>query len=219
MATTPIAVDRFRSFSPVALSPVDDFTGRAPVGRIGLVLDVEDGAGGWVQTDIAPVVTPSSVYAYPGLGLVDVVANHMPRWYRVRVYAEHYRPLYLRNVDGIEFQVDPFSVTTPPAGYARSPSPVALVPALGYAFEAHVPVIRGQVRDGTGAPVENALVAESNNERTLTDARGAFALPLRWVVPGTPTTIDATDDRTGHTGQITVTLPAALGQSQAISIS
>jgi hypothetical protein len=83
----------------------------------------------------------------------------------------------------------------------------------------HIPVLRGEVVDPAGNPVPNAYVTQGNKERALTDARGTFALPLRWVQANTPTTIDATDQRTGRVGSISIQLPAALNSSQKISIS
>jgi hypothetical protein len=94
-----------------------------------------------------------------------------------------------------------------------------LIPAPNYPFASHIPVLRGVVVDASGNPVANAYVTQSTTERAITDSRGTFALPLRWVPANTATEIDATDQRTGRTGSTSIQIPAALNSSQKISIS
>ena len=56
-------------------------------------------------------------------------------------------------------------------------------------------------------------------ERVATDSRGRFSLPLRWPALNGAIQIDASDHRTGRTGQITINLPAGLTGSHLIVIS
>jgi hypothetical protein len=94
-----------------------------------------------------------------------------------------------------------------------------LLPAPNYPFASHIPVLRGVVVDAAGNPVPNAYVTQGSNERALTDARGTFALPLRWVQANTAVPIDATDQRTGRSGSISIQIPGALNSSQKIPIN
>lgn len=204
-------------YSPLGLLLVDDLTGQPPVGRIEATLELQDGAE-WRLIDRAPVITASSVLLYPGLGRTTDVTQP-PHHYRVRLDAPLYRPLYRANADGIEFDVPPHDDTNPPATLTDRPTPTVLLPAAHYPFAPYIPVLRGLVQDAGGHPVPDVLVQEALRERTLTDARGAFSLSLRWVPPGTPTLITADDQRNGRAGSITVTLPADLNQSQTISVS
>jgi hypothetical protein len=204
-------------YSPVGLLLVDDLTGRTPVGRVEAWLELQDGAE-WRSVDRAPVMTASSVLLYPGLGRTTD-ATQPPQRYRVRLESPFYRPLYSAIADGIEFDVPPYDDANPPTTLTDRPTHTVLLPALNYPFAPYIPVLRGIVRDAGGDPVADVLVQEAIRERTLTDARGAFSLSLRWVPPGTPTTITADDQRTGRAGSITVTLPADLNQSQTITVS
>src|SRR5688500_4760169 len=88
--------------TPIALRLTDDFTGGTPAGRVALFLDVKDGSQ-WRPVDRRPVRTPSDVYAFPNLERHAAPLGRPPRHYRVRIEAEYYRPEYLRNSDGIEF--------------------------------------------------------------------------------------------------------------------
>ena len=213
----PVPQDNKSLFSPVGLLLVDDLTGRPPVGRIEAFLELQDAAE-WRPIDRDPVITASGVLVYPGLGRsIDV--TQPPRHYRVRLDAPLYRPLYRVNADGIEFDVPPFDDATPPGTVTDRVTPTVLLPAPHYPFAPYIPVLRGIVQDAGGAPVPDVLVQEALRERTLTDARGAFSLSLRWVPAGTPTLITADDQRNGRAGSITVTLPADLNQSQTITVS
>jgi hypothetical protein len=204
-------------YSPIGLLLVDDVTGKPPVGRVETTLALQDGAE-WRVIDRDPVITASGVLLYPGLGRsIDV--TQPPQHYRVSLELSLYRPLYRANGDGIEFDVPPFDDTSPPATLTDRPTPTVLLPAAHYPFAPYIPVLRGLVQDAGGHPVPDVLVQEALRERTLTDARGAFSLSLRWVPPGTPTLITADDQRHGRAGSITVTLPADLDQSQTITVS
>jgi hypothetical protein len=181
------------------------------------MLDILDIGGNWRQTKVQPVQTQSSVLSYPGLGRQANVTGQPPQKCRVRLVADLYLPYYLQSADGITFNVYPYNDNNPPAVISGQAIDTQLLPAPNYPFASHVPVLRGIVVDPLGDPVQNVYVTQSNNERTLTDARGTFALPLRWAKANTPIEIDATD-RSGRTGTISVQLPAALNSSQKISV-
>lgn len=208
--------ERSELYSPIGLRLLDEMTGGPPVGRTEAFLDVREGAD-WRSTAIRAVRTPGGVVAYPGLERrADVTGP--PRHYRVRITAELYRPLYLISQDGIEFDAHPWNDTNPPANTAQEPQDVKLTPAPNYPFPSHVPVLRGVVIDAfTLDPVADAEVFYVNLERVLSDERGEFALPLRFAPLNVPVTIDA--QRGLLHGDISVTLPVALGKSQTISIS
>jgi hypothetical protein len=216
-ATAPADVTLM--ISPVGLRLLDELTNQPPLGAVQAALDILDAGGNWQQTDTQPVFTPSAVISYPGLERHTVVTGLPTRTYRVRLSADLYIPYYLINSDGIQFQAYPYNDDNPPAVVATLPIDTPLLPAPNYPYVSHIPVLRGEVVDPAGHPVPNAYVTQGNKERALTDARGTFALPLRWVQANTPTTIDATDQRTGRVGSISIQLPAALNSSQKISIS
>ena len=142
-----------------------------------------------------------------------------PRHYRFRLVARLYRPFYGANSDGIEFDAFPYSDIEPPSVFATHLTDVVLTPSPAYPFPTHVPVLRGVVVDLAGDPVRDAVVSEGNRERVLTDERGEFALPLRWVADNVATPIDAEDQRTGRTGTIVIVLPGALGISQTMTVT
>jgi len=207
--------ERSQLYSPIGLRLLDEMTGGPPIGRTEAFLDVKEGAA-WRSTEIQAARTAGGVIAYPGLERrADVTGP--PRHYRVRIAAELYRPLYLITHEGIELDAFPWNDTNPPAKTAHEPREVKLAPAPNYPFPAHVPVLRGMVVDGGQVSVANAEVMYVNLERVLSDERGEFALPLRFAPLNVPVTIDAL--RGGLQGSINVTLPAALGKSQTISIS
>jgi len=215
-----IPAERLMLYSPIGLRLIDDFTGRAPTGRVRVLLDRRNAAGGWEPTDIAAVRTPSDVVTFPGLGR-SAQAGALPLRYRVRIEATYYRPDYLMTDEGIEFDVHPYDDSTAPAVFPMLPQGLFLMPAPNYSFPNHVRVLRGEVRDAANDPVPNAEVTESVNERVLTDARGCFALPLRWPPLNGAVQIDAVDHRPNpdRIGQIFVTLPADLASGQVIVVT
>ncbi len=203
-------------YSPVGLLLVDDLTGDRPVGTIEASLELQDGAD-WRTVERDPVITASGVLIYPDLGR-STDLTQPPQRYRVRLASPFYRPLYRAISDGIEFDAHPFDDENPPAVLTSRPTPAMLLPADKYPFAMHLSVLRGRVRDVGGNAVPDVLVQEGLRERTLSDERGSFSLSLRWVPPGAPTHITADDQRNGRSGSITITLPAALEQSQAITV-
>lgn len=204
-------------YSPVGLRLVDDLTGGPPVSPVEAFLELQDGPE-WRPVERQARITASSILGYPGLGR-GIDAGGPPRRYRVRLEARFYRAGYRAADDGIEFDVAPYDDATPPVPVVSTAVTTALLPAAAYPFAPHLPVLRGVVVDAAAQPVADVLVQEGMRERVLSDERGAFSLPLRWVAAGVSTTIDATDQRTGRTGSINVTLPGALAASQTITVS
>jgi len=211
--------ERTKLYSPIGLRLVDDFTGAGPRGRVDVFLEALDASGNWSATGIAAVKSPSGIVSYPGLERHAVVTGLPSRHYRVRLVAEFYVPLYQRNSDGIEFDAFPYNDEHPPSTMNMGAQDVVLTPSPNDRFEDHVSVLRGLVTDASSRPVPNALVTQGSKERVLTDSRGTFALPLRWVAANTPVPVDAVDERTGRTGTITIQLPSSLSKSQKIQIS
>ena len=206
-------------YSPVGLRLLDELTGAAPLGVVSAMLDILDPSGKWRPTDISEVRTPSAVVTYPGLGRCADVSIQQPQQYRVRLAADLYIPYYFGTADAIPFTAYPYNDANPPAVVVNSPTDALLVPAPNYPFAAHIPVLRGVVVDAAKKKVPDVLVTQSNSERTLTDSRGTFALPLRWTAANVATTIDANDQRTGRSGSIQIQLPTALNSSQTIGIN
>jgi len=213
------AIEVMRQYSPVGLRLMDELTNQPPLGSVWAILDMLDSGGNWRQTDVPAVLTPSAVLTYPGLGRHGVVTGLPVEKYRVRLSADLYIPYYLTTADGIPFTAYPFNDDNPPAVVSSLAIDTPLVPAPNYPFASHIPVLRGVVVDATGAPVPNAYVTQGIKERALTDSRGTFALPLRWIAANTTIPIDATDQRTSRTGTISISFPSALSSSQKIAIS
>lgn len=214
-----IAQERLMLYSPIGLNLVDDLTGKPPLGRLAITLEERDSAGDWHETRIEAVRSLGNVLLYPGLGRSPDVAATPVRRYRIRIENPWYRPDYLMTDAGIEFDVHPYDDDTPPAMAASHPTDVFLIPSASYPFPRHLRVLRGVVVDNTGDPMANAEVVEGPRERVLTDARGEFALPLRWTALSGPVQIDAVDHRTGQNGSINAVLPADLTHSNTITIN
>jgi len=214
--TTP--VEGIVLYSPVGLRLLDELTNEVPLGSVQATLDILDAHGNWQPTNIADVRTPSDVVTYPGLERHADITGLPARQYRVRLSADFYIPYYQVSQDGISFTADPYSDTQPPANVVEIATDTPLLPAPNYPFASYIPVLRGVVVDANAKPVPNAYVTQGVTERVLTDSRGTFALPLRWVQPNTAVVIDATDQRTGRTGSIQIQLPGSLGTNQTISI-
>lgn len=214
--TTP--TETTRTYSPVALRLIDELTNQPPLGSVQVVLDIQNANGAWVSTEIPDTRTPSAVVSYPGLERHAQVTGAQPRQYRVRLIADYYIPYYRANSDGIRFTAYPYNDLNAPQQFAKIPTDTPLLPATNYPFASHIPVLRGKVVDPNNKPVPDAFVTQGNKERSLTDANGRFALPLRWVAPNVNVPIDASD-RSGRNGSINVQVPAALGAEQIIPVS
>lgn len=222
-----LAGEQLNLYSPIGLRLIDDLTGRPPIGKVDAELDVDDGGGGWRRTEIRPQRTLSGQLAYPRLERRASVVGIPPRRYRVRIFAEFYRPFYSLTTDGIEFEAFPYNDSNPPTDYRVNPpipitprsQDVGLLPSVNYPFPSYVRVLRGKIVDAAGQPVSNAAVKRDNTELVASGERGAFALPLRWTPDNVAVPIDASDARTGKVGTINITLPQALRTSQTITIS
>ena len=244
----PLPGERLELYSPIGLMPIDSFTGKEPLGRLRVILDIRDDLGHWRETDIKETRTPGNVIAYPGLGR-SAVATDLPRRYRVRMQAELYMPFYTKTnpggtIDGIEFTVFPYNDAVPPENYPRNAGQfpayissvlrkVILMPAPNYPFSAQVLVLRGRVINLLGEPIVGATVSWRVTETTLSaggDVRlpgasahqpGEFSLPIRPTHADhltKPQDIDAVDPRSGKAAKITVTIPQAVKTSQTITI-
>jgi hypothetical protein len=214
-----IADEELALFSPIGLRLVDDFTGRVPFGKVKALLDFQDVSGDWHETEQTSVRTPSEIITYPGLGRNAKIALQPVFRYRVRIDAQFYRADYLKNEDGVEFDVHPWDDNNPPAVIPNAPQDLILLPATQYPFSAHIRVSRGVVVDNVGTRVPNVEVRQGNLERTLTDDRGMFSLPLRWPALNAALQIDALDHRTARNGQINITLPGDLDVGHSITIT
>lgn len=208
--------ERSALYSPIGLRLVDDFTGKSPLGRVSARLDREVSAGVWAPADLETVITPSTTLTWPGLGREGDPLAAPTRRYRARVAADRYRPAYLQDRDGIEFDAPPWDDDNPPVPITAGPADVYLFPAPDYDFPTWVRVLHGYVQDASGTPVANVLVTQASAERALTDERGTFSLPLRWATNGQM--VDANDVRTGRSGNHVLSLPADLSSSVTITI-
>ena len=206
-------------FSPIGLLPIDDITGRAPLGALHVYLDAEESAGVWRKTDVRPLITRSGVITFPALGRRRDPAAHGPRRYRVRVEADHYIPNYRRDQEGIEFDAFPYDDNTAPSSAPGMPDPFFLLPGPTYPFPGHLLVLRGAIVDAGGAAVRDAEVTIGATRRVLSDARGSFAISTpRPIVPGL-IQVDAADLRSGRVGGAAVPFPIGLAGNVQIVIS
>ena len=207
-------------YSPIGLRLVDDLTGSAPLGRIEVLLDVKDPQGQWIDTHRAPVITASSIVAYPGLERRARIDGAGAVRYRVRIKPEFYIPFYRMTDDAIERDAYPYNDTNPPAQVKHVPDDVVLTPAPNYPFEKHIPVLHGLVTDAANSPVAFVHVKQGAKERVLTDERGTFSLPLRWIKPGDNFQVDAINERNGQHGTSpNLKLPDALKNVLKIQIN
>ena len=211
--------ERTHMFSPVGLLPVDDLTGRSPLGTLRAILDSQQANGSWRQTDLHPEVTQGGVIAYPALGRNRAPLNQPSRRYRVRVEADHYIAAYRRDQDGIEFDAFPYDDDNSPQNAPGMPDPLVLMPGPTYPFPGHLLVLRGVVVDAAGTPVRDAEVSIGATRRALSDARGSFALSAPRPIAPTVIQVDAADLRTGRVGGLAVQFPQGLGANIQIVIS
>ena len=206
-------------YAPIGLLPIDDITGRAPLGALKVYLDAEESVGAWRATDVRALVTRSGVITFPALGRRRDPAAHGPSRFRVRVEAEHYIPNYRRDQNGIEFDAFPYDDNNAPASAPGMPDPFFLLPGPTYPFPGHLLVLRGVVVDLGGAAVRDAEVTIGATRRVLSDARGSFAISTpRPAAPG-PIQVDAADLRTGRVGGAAVPFPPGLAGNVQIVIS
>lgn len=228
-------LERSLLYSPVWLIPVDILTAATPSSMPRVALDLF-ADGRWIPVGRQPIVGPSGVISFPGLGRVREPLTATPQRYRARFDADPYDPvrpdlslpLYRSQLDGLEFLASPYDDENPPASEA-TPTVVELSPTIAYTFPHDVPVLYGQVvaTDETTVPdvlVEASLpvppLPQPLTERTITDRRGAFVLPLRWARADANTVVTATDLRSAvaRRGDIRVRYPAGLPGNHVIEI-
>ncbi|WP_406631324.1 carboxypeptidase regulatory-like domain-containing protein [Amycolatopsis sp. WGS_07] len=225
-----LPLERSTLSSPAWFVPFDDYRRHVRTAGVSVLLDRWH-EGVWVPQDTAAVRTPSAALAYPGLGRHSAGE---PRRHRVRFVAAGYQPLYpadgqpfSSDVVGIEFVVRSEEDTA-------APRLVRLLPAVTFPYPPGVRTVHGVVLDArTRAPLENVLVEArgrasrdpvSWHERTLSGARGAFRLALRWE--GEKAEEHAVEEtfrleavqRPGRTGALVVRLPRDAGTRQVIEI-
>lgn len=217
MTWQALADEHWLLYSHAGFLLLDDFTGLPPKYPVRAHLDYQDGAD-WIARDIAATITPSGIVSYPALGRsIEAVIQPMLR-HRVRLQSDFYRPEYLLNIDGIEFDVHHYDDNNPPLAVPTHPQTLLLLPTTAYAYGTHVRVVKGLVRDAGGDPVANVEISEGINERTISDARGAFSLPLRWPAPSASVTLDAVDHRTGRSDSLLINLPGGLSHGHLFTI-
>ena len=207
-------------YTPVGLRLVDDFTGKAPSGGLAVTLEAKDGAlpDTWNVVDFPATLTPGGWVAFVGLGRTTRPQTKPTIRHRVSLEADSLLALYgLTPVEQhVEFDVPPFDdLHLPPPVVKKD---IFLLPGTTYGFPGEVAVARGRVVDAASKPVSRALVTYQHLERVLTDARGEFALPLRWAAKNSSIQIDA-GDGAGDVGGVTVTVPGGLRRALEIQIA
>ncbi|MFI6638388.1 carboxypeptidase regulatory-like domain-containing protein [Streptomyces sp. NPDC050504] len=239
-AFVPLA--RSTLYSPVWLVPFDDHARRVRSAGVDVALDRHQEGEGWLPQDVRAVRTPSGAIAFPGLGRRAEPWNARPELHRARFAARGLLPLYPADGEpyaadllGVEFLVHPYDDGHPPT-VTVEPRLVRLLPSTAFPYAPGTRTVVGKVVDATRPgrpPVANALVEAVGStsrdladwhERTLTDARGAFRLSLRWE--GEKATEDAADEtfrlmateRPGRTGALVVKLPEDAGLQHVIEI-
>ncbi|MER5932578.1 carboxypeptidase-like regulatory domain-containing protein [Streptomyces sp. NPDC002054] len=238
-AFLPLA--RSTLYSSVWLVPFDDYARRVRAAGVEVRLDrFDEASGGWLPSDDRAVLTPSGSIAFPGLGRRAEPWAARPERHRARFAAVGYQPLYpadglpfSADLVGVEFLVHPYDDTHPPTALA-SPRLVRLLPGVAFPYPPGTRTVHGVVLDAaTGAPVANALIEAGGltsqdrtpwHERTLSDARGAFRLSLRWE--GEKAAEHAVEEtfrlkateRPGRTGSLFVHLPQDAERQHVIEI-
>jgi hypothetical protein len=197
---------------------VDDFTSQAPIGPMRFLLDHERAPNTWEPTTEKPIVTASGVILYAFVEKRGDVIGAAPRKYRFRVESDFYHPGYQASSDGIVFDAFPYNDEAVVHPYAAVVQIVPLHPSPLYAFPSEVPVLRGTVvRQSNGERVAFARVVKAAEETALSDSRGEFALPLRWI-QNPQFDIDVIDLRTNESRTKTIVVPDMLGMNVVIDI-
>jgi hypothetical protein len=217
MTFTVIPSERTITYSQISLRLVDEFMAGPSLYPVEARLSVQDSAGIWQRLETRPVPSPSGTLLFPGLGRSANVAVAPIVRHRVELTSDFYRPEYLRTVDALEFDVHPYDDSQPPAVLPNLPHTVLLLPSANYPHAART--VRGRTLDTNGDPVANVEVTQGAAERVLSDERGVFTLPLRWVAFSGLVVIDAVDNRTGRTGQIMLTLPQDLQLGHSFTLT
>jgi hypothetical protein len=219
MTFSAVPAERTIVYSQIGLRLVDEFTGGPLQHRVDARLSFRDGAGNWQPLDLDPTPSPSGNLLYPGLGRSGHFAIAPVVRHRVQIESQFYRPEYLRNADALEFNIHPYDDANPPAIVPTLPQTVLMLPSVSYPYPTFVRTVRGRTRDVLGDPIANVEVTAGTAERVLSDARGEFALPLRWAPFSGNVVIDAIDHRTGRTDQLNLALPQDLLQGQTLTLT
>jgi hypothetical protein len=219
MTFTAIPSERTVMYSQIGLRLVDEFTGGPSLHRVDARLSFQDSAGNWQPLDKQPTPSLSGNLLYPGLGRSASVATAPMVRHRVELSSHFYRPEYLRTIDALEFDIHPYDDSQPPVVLPNQAQAVLLLPSANYPHAAFVRTVRGRTLDVNGDPIANVEVTQGAAERVLSDERGVFALPLRWVALSGNVVIDAIDHRTGRNDQIMLTLPQDLLQGQTFTLT
>jgi len=206
-------------YSQIGLRLVDEFTAKPLKYPVSTTLEYQDSVGEWHTVKRDPVVTPNGLISYPSLGRSDHTASQPVLRHRVLLHSDFYRPDYLLNSDGIEFDIYPYDDFSPPAVIPTHPQTVLMFPSTVYAYPNHLRLVKGLVQDSLGDPVANVEVSEGTRERILTDKRGAFTLPLRWPANNASVMLDALDHRSGRNDSININLPDDLYQGHTFTIT
>jgi hypothetical protein len=202
-------------YTPIALRLIDDFTAGAPIAKLGTALERQDGAR-WVETGVMPVRTLSGLLAYPGLGRAPNPAAAPTHRYRVRLTDDEqrlvYLPAYRFTIDGLEFDVAPWNDGQPPMVSLDRPEEVFLWPASNYPFPRAISVLRGRAIAAGGAPLRDVRIT-TGIDSVLSDARGAFSLPVRLTSLAPSVMITAEHARSGLAVSVNVPLPSGLANA------
>ena len=133
--------------------------------------------------------------------------------------SDFYRPEYLRTVDALEFDVHPYDDSQPPAVLPNLPHTVLLLPSTNY------PHAASSHRARTARSTRSAIRSPtSRSRRARPSACSATSVAYsRCRCAGSPfsgpVVIDAVDNRTGRTDQITLTLPQDLQQGHSFTLT
>lgn len=214
-----LASESWLLYSPIGLRLLDDLTGTAPRYPFEAKLELENSPGVWRSVKRKAVFTPSGILSYPGLGRSASVAQQPVVRHRVRLKSTFYRPSYLATLDGIEFDVHPYDDQNPPAVIPSLPQDTPLLPSTSYPFPGHIRVLRGRVLDANANAVAHVQINLGNQEHTLSDERGEFALTLRWPAINAAITVDADDHRGNRNAQINLQLPGDLSHGHTITVN
>ena len=206
------------TLSPIGFRLVDELTGIAPIGEDRVRARCGRGRG---MARFWHPATPQPQRRGDISGLGPPPAGACGRRTAQFSRADHRGNLhshYQSTSDGIVFTAPLWNDEEVPPDLPPMTMDVMLAPAPNMAFTTELRVLRGTVR-GANGPVAFAEVSRGLVDRTLTDERGEYALPLRQPPFTGPVTIDAVERRTLLAGHITVTLPGALSAGQPIVIS
>jgi hypothetical protein len=214
-----LEAEQWLLYSQIGLKLVDEFTGNTPKYPVYADLEYQDTGGNWHPVERNPVVTPNGIISYPALGRSVRAATQPVLRHRVSLRSDFYRPEYLLNSDGIEFDIHPYDDANPPVVIPTNPQTILMMPNTKYAYPGHVRLVNGVVQDNAGDPVANVIVSEGVRERVLADERGAFSLPLRWPVLSATVLLDALDHRTGRNDSLNINLPGDLSQGHLFTIT